>query len=205
MLKVAVVLFDGVEELDFAGPLEVLGQAGDVFTVGPAREVRGRHGLTVRPDFTFADAPRPDVLVVPGGPVTREDPASLFETVAYVRRVAPFARKVLSVCTGAFILAMAGQLHQRTVTTHFQRRRLLADNFPDVHVAYRRVVMDGKFISTAGVSAGLDGALHLLFRLKGLEVARRVANQIEYPWHVDEVMDAEPYTFWEEGQRAIGW
>jgi transcriptional regulator GlxA family with amidase domain len=201
------VLFDGVEELDFAGPLEVLGQVGDVFTVGPSREVRGRHGLMVNPDYIFTDAhaPRPDVLVVPGGPITRENPASLYETVAYVRRVAPFARKVLSVCTGAFILAMAGQLHQRTVTTHFQRRRLLADSFPDVQVAYRRVVTDGKFVSTAGVAAGIDGALHLLFSLKGLEVARRVANQIEYPWHADEVMDAEPYTFWEEGQQAMGW
>lgn len=205
MLKVAVVVFDGVEELDFAGPLEVFGQAGEVFTVGPSPEVRGRHGLRIQPDFTFADAPRPDVLVVPGGPVTRDRPEALFATVAYVRKVAPFCRLVLSVCTGAFILAQAGQLHQRSCTTHYQRRASLAAKFPTIHVIHGRVVTDGKFISTAGVAAGIDGALYTVLRMKGLAEARRIANQIEHFWLDDEVVDALPYTFWEEGSRAIAW
>lgn len=205
MLKVAVLVFHGVEELDFAGPLEVLGQTGGVFTVGPTPEVRARNGLIIRPEFTFADAPRPDVLVVPGGPITRENPQSLAATVAYVRKVAPFCRLILSVCTGSFILAMAGQLHNRTCTTHFRRRRLLADSFPNVRVIHGRVVSDGKFISTAGVAAGIDGALYTVLRLKGMEEARRVADHIEYPWTDDGVIDAEPYSFWEEGNRAYAW
>lgn len=205
MLKVAVLVFQGVEELDFTGPLEVLGHTGVVFTVGPTPEIRGRNGLTVRPDFTYADAPRPDVLVVPGGTVTRENPDSLAATVAYVRKVAPFCRIVLSVCTGSYILAMAGQLHHRTCTTHYLRRKLLADKFPSVRVVSGRVVSDGKFISTAGVAAGIDGALHVISRLNGVEEARRVAEHIEYPWADDEVMDTQPYSFPEEGNWSMAW
>jgi len=205
MLKVAVLVFQGVEELDFVGPLEVLGQTGGVFTVGPTPEVYCSNGLRVRPEFTYADAPRPDVLVVPGGAITRENPASLAATVAYVRKVAPSCRLVLGVCTGSFILAMAGQLQGRSCTTHFARRRLLADRFPGVRVVHGRVVTDGKYISTAGVAAGIDGALYMVSRLKGYEEARRVANHIEYPWTGDDVIDAEPYSFWEEGHRAMPW
>lgn len=182
-MKVAILLFDGVQELDFAGPYEVLARAADVFTVAARREVTGRLGLKVAADHEFADAPAPDVLVIPGGPVTRENPASLDSAVAYVRKAAPGARLILSVCTGAFIAARAGILDGRSCTTHYQRRDLLASQFPGLHVRADRVVTDGKIISTAGVAAGIDGALHAVAQLCDVETARKIAQQIEYPWN----------------------
>lgn len=187
-MRVAILLFDGVEELDFAGPYEVLANVGEVFTVAAQREVRGRHGLRVTADYTVADAPRPDVLVIPGGPVTREDPGSLESAVAYVRQTAPGCRVTLTVCTGAFIAARAGILEGRSCTTHYRRRHLLAAQFPGLHLRYARVVVDGKIISTAGVAAGIDGALYTVARLVDMETARKVARGIEYPWHANGVL-----------------
>lgn len=202
MLKVAVVLFDGVEELDFAGPFEVLSGVAEVFTVAPSYEVRGRNGLRVVAEHTFATAPQPDILVVPGGPVTRENPESLAAVVEYVQRTAPECRIVLSVGTGAFVTARTGLLEGRSSTTHYRRRHLLAAKHPGIQLRYSRVVVDGKFISTAGVAAGIDGALYAISRLYGMERARKQAKQIEYPWHSSHVAFAsvteEPYQFPEE-------
>lgn len=190
MLKVAVLLFDGVEELDFTGPLEVLAKVGELFTVAPARTVRGCHGLSVTADYTFETAPQPDLLVVPGGPVTREAPENLAGAEAYVRRAAPGCRLLLSVGTGAFVLARAGLLEGRSCTTHYRRRHQLAAQFPSLQIRYARVVTDGKIITTAGVAAGIDGALHAVSRLFGPERARRLAKQIEYPWHSSHLINA---------------
>jgi len=198
MVKVAVLLFDGVEELDFAGPYEVLAENAEIWTVAATPQVKGRHGLKVLVDYTFAGAPQPDLLVVPGGPVTRENPEALAEAVEYVRQVAPNCRLLLSVCTGAFILAAAGLLEGRSCTTHYRRRSLLSAKYPGTNVRFGRVVHDGKIISTAGVAAGIDGALFAVSRLYGLEVARKRAKGIEYPWHSTHVIHAggvdEPLT-----------
>jgi len=187
-MKAAIILFDGIEELDFAGPYEVLGIAGQVFTVAPQREIKGHHGLRVTADFTFDHAPAPDVLVIPGGPVTRENPASLDSVVAYVAKTAPACRTTVTVCTGAFIAARAGILDGRSVTTHYRRRHLLAAQFPQVQVKFARVVADGKIISTAGVAAGIDGALYTVARHQDLEAARKIAKTIEHPWHSAHVL-----------------
>ena len=187
MLKVAVLLFHGVEELDFAGPYEVFAGVAEVYTVAPYKEVRCRHGLRVLAEHTLETAPAPDVLVVPGGPVTRENPATLEAVVEYIKRVSPGCRLTLSVCTGAFILAQAGLLDGRSCTTHYKRRHLLMARFPQVEVRYGRVVDDGKIISTAGVAAGIDGSLFAVARLLGTEAARKVAKSIEYPWHSSHV------------------
>lgn len=182
-MKVAVLLFDGVEELDFAGPYEVLSSVGEVFTVAGRPQVRGRHGLRVTPDHTFATAPQPNVLVVPGGPVTRENPAALSDSVAWVRAVEPGCRMVLSVCTGSFILARAGLLDGKHCTTHYRRRHLMSAQFPAAKLRYARVVADGRLVTTAGVSAGIDGSLFVISRLLGQAEARQIAKRIEYPWH----------------------
>lgn len=204
MIKVAVLLFNGVEELDFAGPVEVFGAVAEVFTVASSPEVRGRHGLCVIADHTFETAPQPDLLVVPGGPVTRENPDSLAAVVAYVRLVGPKCRMVLSVCTGAFILARAGLLDGRSCTTHYRRRHLLAAKFPGIKLCYDRVVVDGTVITTAGVSAGIDGSLVAVSRLFGLERASKLARQIEYPWQGKTVYAgsmSEPH----EDDAALAW
>lgn len=201
-MKVAILLFNGVEELDFAGPYEVLAHVAEVFTVASQREIKGRHGLTVLADHTFADAPEPDLLVIPGGPVTREDPASLERAVEYVRQTAPGARATLTVCTGAFIAARAGLLEGRSCTTHYHRRHLLAAQFPGLHVRFARVVVDGKIISTAGVAASIDGALYTVARLFDMEQARRIAKQIEYPWHSAQVTHASSLHEHEEAMHG---
>jgi transcriptional regulator GlxA family with amidase domain len=209
MMKVAVLLFDGVEELDFAGPFEVFGHVAEVFTVAPSYEVKGRHGLKVTADYTFENAPQSDVLVVPGGPVARENPAALVAVAEYVKAQYSTCRLLLSVCTGAFILAAAGLLEGRSCTTHHRRRHLLLARHPQVQIRYARVVSDGKIITTAGVAAGIDGALHAVSRLFDMEQARKVARQIEHPWHSSHVVvasqQAEPYYFWEESGQALAW
>ncbi|MFZ5823176.1 MAG: DJ-1/PfpI family protein [Bacillota bacterium] len=201
-MKVAILLFDGVEELDFAGPYEVLASVGEVFTVAQTQQVRGSHGLKVVADYTFADAPEPDVLVIPGGPVTRENPASLASAVEYVARVASASRVTLTVCTGAFIAARAGLLEGRSCTTHYRRRHLLSAQFPGLHVRFARVVVDGKIISTAGVAAGIDGALYTVARLVSMEAARKLAKQIEYPWHSTHVLHANGLKEHEEAMHG---
>jgi len=209
MLKVAVLLFDGVEELDFTGPYEVLSFVGETYTVAASPSVRGRHGLRVTADYTFADAPQPDVLVIPGGPVTRENPDSLDAAVSYIQATAPGARVILSVCTGAFLAARAGLLEGRSATTHYRRRHLLQAQFPNIRLRYARVVSDGKLVSTAGVAAGLDGALFVVSRFFGLEKAHKVAKSIEYPWHSSHTVHdgsmTEPYQFPEEMARSWAW
>lgn len=209
MMKVAVLLFDGVEELDFAGPFEVFGAVAEVFTVAPSREIRASHGLKVTAEYTFADAPEFDVLVVPGGPVTREQPEALSAVEAYVKAMVPSCRLILACGTGTFILARAGILGGRSCTTHYRRRHLLAAQYPEVHVRYARVVSDGKVITTGGVSAGIDGALFAVSRLEGLERARKLAKSIEYPWHSSHVLHAsvgpEPYEFPEESATFWAW
>lgn len=201
-MKVAILLFEGVEELDFAGPYEVLASKWEVYTVAQSRQVRGRHGLNVTADYTFADAPEPDVLVIPGGPVTRENPVSLESTVDYVARVAPSSRITLTVCTGAFIAARAGLLEGRSCTTHYRRRHLLSAQFPGANVRFARVVVDGKIISTAGVAAGIDGALYTIARLVDMESARKIAKQIEYPWHSTHVLHANGLIEHEEAMHG---
>lgn len=189
-MQVAVLLYDGVEELDFAGPYEVFSFVGSTYTVAATASVRARHGLQVTADHTFETAPQPDVLVIPGGPVTREDPGALEAAVGYVRRTAPGCRVVLGVCTGAFILARTGLLDGRSCTTHSRRRHLLSAKFPALRMRYGRVVSDGKYVTTAGVAAGIDGSLFTVSKLVGVDEARKLARGIEYPWHSSHVVHA---------------
>jgi transcriptional regulator GlxA family with amidase domain len=196
-LRVGILLFDGVEVLDFAGPLEVFSRTRltpgvesrrsedsapfEVFTVA-ARPlaVAATGGLRVMPHFDFVRAPRPDILVVPGGFGTRallEDRA----TLDWVRDRAQEARRVTSVCTGALLLAKAGLLAGRRATTHWGAVDLLASLDPTITVERdRRVVEDG-IVTSAGVAAGIDMALSIVESLHGRGVADETAHYIEYP------------------------
>ena len=181
--KVAILVFDGVEVLDFSGPYEMFGAAGcDVYTVAAsASAVTSAMGLTVVPKHTFADAPQPDVLVVPGGGVygaSRDD-----ATLAYIKRVTEHATHTMSVCNGAFILASAGLLDGLSATTTYGNIPKLADQYPKIHVVRdQRYVDNGKIITAAGLSAGIDGALHVIARLFGTGYAQEVALGEEVDW-----------------------
>ena len=186
---IGIVLFDDVEELDAVGPWEVLAYwtrsfAQDGYAVSclsrTGGSVRCAKGLVIGAHHSFADAPPLDVIVYPGGQGTRPqltDEAQL----NWVRRQREAAAIMTSVCTGSLVYAAAGLLSGRPATTHWaaldELRQLDAsiDVRDDV-----RFVDDGDVITSAGVSAGIDMALHLVDRLAGTHRARQVRRGIQY-------------------------
>ena len=188
---VAIPIFDDVEVLDFCGPFEVFSVASR-FTDPPAFSVLlvaekdgpvlTRGGMSVNAHHRLADCPRPDILLVPGGQGTRKEmhnPA----LVEWVGRAAGEAELVLSVCTGALVLATAGLLDGLEATTHHGAIDLLRQTAPNATVhADRRFVDNGRVVCSAGIAAGVDMSLHVVGRLLGEEVAGKTARQMEYPW-----------------------
>jgi putative intracellular protease/amidase len=181
--KVALLVFTGAEIIDFTGPYEVFGAADfDAYTVGETKEpVTTAMGMTVVPKYGFADAPQPDVLVIPGGGVrAARDNQDLLK---WVRDVTARAQHTMSVCNGAFILASAGLLDGLTATTTAPLIDQLGKEYPRIKVVHdRRFVDNGKIITTAGLSSGIDGALHVIATMKGNGAAQQAALSEEYDW-----------------------
>lgn len=199
---IAILAFDEVEALDLAGPYEVfttaarmaaraeaadwpggdLAAAWRVGCVARSRApVRARAGLTVLPTRDFTDAGPVDLLVVPGGVV--ETAARCPQTLAWVRQASQNATLTASVCTGAFILAAAGVVHTERVTTHWEDLDDLRAQWPMLQVQDGvRWVEDGRVVSSAGISAGIDMSLHLVARLTCPALAERTARQMDYRW-----------------------
>jgi transcriptional regulator GlxA family with amidase domain len=188
-VNVGVALFDGAEELDWAGPWEVLAAWAEqwpddgvhVFTL--AREDRPAtcaKGLRVLPDETWETAPPLDVLVYPGGRGTRrelQDEAVL----DWIRGLAAGETVVASVCTGSLVLAAAGLLDGKPATTHWGSLEVLPTLGHEIEVRPDdRFVDNGSILTAAGVSAGIDMALHLVARLHSTERAREVRRYIQY-------------------------
>jgi transcriptional regulator GlxA family with amidase domain len=185
-----------VEVLDFAGPFEVFSRTRltpgvesrrtdesapfHVFTVArTGDEISATGGLRVRPQHSFADTPRIDLLVVPGGFGTRalmEDR----ETLEWIRRTAAAARQVTSVCTGSLLYAKAGMLRGRRATTHWGALDLLERLDAGVKVERALRVVDDGIITSAGVASGIDMAFYVVERLHGKVVADETAHYIEY-------------------------
>jgi transcriptional regulator GlxA family with amidase domain len=183
------VLFDGVEELDWAGPWEVLAAWARYFpddrvqvsTLAPhAGPITCAKGARVLADHTWDDHPPLDVVVYPGGEGTRRQLEDR-RVLSWVRSTAAGARLVASVCTGSLVLARAGLLDGRPATTHWASLEQLGGLGTDIEVRPdQRVVDDGDVVTAAGVSAGIDMALHLVARFAGEERARQVQKIIEY-------------------------
>ena len=181
--KVAILIFDGVEIIDFTGPYEIFGAAGfDVYTVARTKDpITTAMGMTVVPRYTFDDVPQPDVLVVPGGGVkaTQENEPTLNWIKGETARI----NHTMSVCNGAFILASAGLLDGLSATTTNGNIPRLRSQFPKINVVGdRRYVDNGKIITAAGLSAGIDGALHVVELLEGKGAAEQTALVEEYDW-----------------------
>jgi putative intracellular protease/amidase len=181
--KVAILIFPGVEIIDFSGPYEVFGAADfDVYTVAETKDpVVSAMGLTIVPRYSFADAPQPDILVVPGGSVraTRKNTTVL----KWLTERAPRSEHTMSVCNGAFILASAGLLDGLTATTTARHIDGLRSEYPKTKVVNdQRFVDNGKIMTTAGLSAGIDGALYLVKQTLGEGYAQIVALTLEYDW-----------------------
>jgi transcriptional regulator GlxA family with amidase domain len=188
-VRIAIVLFEGAEELDWAGPWEVLAawakqwpdDGVEVYTVADSVEpITCAKGLRVLADYTWEDAPAPDVVVWPGGMGTRAQLGD--ERVRErVRALAATGALMTSVCTGSTVYADAGLLDGRPATTHWGSLERLATLGNDIRVdAESRFVDDGDVITAAGVSAGIDMALHLVSRLHSLERAREVRRYVQY-------------------------
>ncbi|MFJ1736868.1 GlxA family transcriptional regulator [Streptomyces sp. NPDC088254] len=184
--SVLVVLFDGVQPLDVAGPVDVFSVAARfagstdtppyvVRTASLGGEaVRSAGGLRLVPDLDLADAEDPDLLLVPGGPGVGDVDSRL---VAWLRGRAPHVRRVMSVCTGAYLLALAGLLDGRRATTHWDSCDYLANRFPQVLVDPVPIfVRDGPISTSAGVTAGVDLAMALVEEDYGRAVAHEIAR-----------------------------
>jgi transcriptional regulator GlxA family with amidase domain len=181
---VGIVVYPGVEELDFVGPLEVFGgmaaidREWQVVTIAETPTVRAYHGLKTTVDHTFEDAPPLDVILVPGGLGSREQMTNA-PLLDFVREAGKGATYVTSVCTGALILHAAGFLPGRRATTHWGAIELLR-GLGDVEVVSERFVQDGNVITSAGVSAGIDMALYVVSLLKDPATAANVQKMMEY-------------------------
>lgn len=179
-IKIAFYLQPGVEVLDFAGPMEVFAYAGyEVFTVSKTKEPILSQGiLKVTPDYSIKDAPQSNILAFFGG--NAHNAYRDNEVMKWVKN-----RKNVdihfSVCTGALVLAKAGILDGNTATTFHSALDGLEKQYPKIDVRRDvRFVDNGTVITTAGVSAGIDGALHLVAKLQGLKKAKEVAFYMEY-------------------------
>jgi transcriptional regulator GlxA family with amidase domain len=194
--NVGILVFDGVAVLDLAGPFEVLSRTrlepGTesrrteesapflVFTVAKTKEpITATGGLVVIPRHSFADAPRIDLLLVPGGFGTRPVLQDA-ETIDWIRRSAAAAERVASVCTGALVLARAGLLDNRRATTHWGSFGLLASLGHNITVDREARFVDDGVLTSAGVASGMDLAFHVVETLFGKDVADETARYIEY-------------------------
>lgn len=190
---VAILLFEDVELLDFAGPFEVFSSARDIYRDhGRLMEVfaiaetdapiRCRNGLVVQPEHTLANCPPFDILVVPGGSGTNavvQNPVVL----EWIRQRAADIELLTSVCTGSFVLAKVGLPPGTPVTTYWESIPQLRADYPELEVREdSRWVDAGPIVTGAGVSAGIDMALHIIGKLYGSDVARATAIGIEYDY-----------------------
>ncbi len=190
---VVIVAFDGLQSLDLTGPLEVFAGANTYLAGrvggGPAYQisvaslgaqpVRTSSGLQIVPDTDLRAVHTADTLLVPGGEGTRSAGPATEELVAWLRQHAPAARRVTSVCTGAFLLARAGLLAGRRATTHWAYADSLATQFPEITVDPEPIYLrDGAFVTSAGVTAGIDLTLALVEEDVGREAALSVARHL---------------------------
>lgn len=199
MRTVAILLFNEIEVLDFAGPFEVFGVADRwanprpfrVVTVAERGPVYARNGLNINPTYLLDDHPKADIVIVPGGGGVHADgtpygsrremdnPAVL----NWVRRAAQTAELVLSVCTGSFILGRSGLLDGLAATTHYSAVDGMRQAAPRTELRpAERWVDNGKIITSAGISAGIDMSLYVVGRLLGNEVADETARYMQYEY-----------------------
>ena len=190
--NLAILIFDGDQMIDYTGPYETFGHTytndGEAFNIYTVSEktnaITTSMGMSVNPKFSFDNAPKPDLLLVPGGDVRAQVASPTVNQ--WVQKTAADAEIVMSVCNGAFILAKAGLLDGKEATTTAGLIPMLRQDAPKVKVVDdRRFVDNGRIITTAGLSSGIDGALHVIERLYGKGTAQMAALGMEYNWDPD--------------------
>lgn len=188
--NVAILIFDEVEILDFCGPYEVFGVTGrdgsrpfNVYTVAEERRpIIARNQLSVNPQYTLLDCPRSHILLVPGGFGTRREMHNPV-LIDWIKERSQQAELLLSVCTGALLLAKAGLLEGLAATTHHGAIDLLRQVAPNTRIKPdERFVDNGSVILSAGISAGIDMSLYVVAKLLGEQQAQETAAYMEYDW-----------------------
>ncbi len=179
-LQVGAIIFPGIDQMDFTGPFEVLSRLphSTFHVIGKdAAPIRDMKGLILTPEKSLWETPPLDVLIVPGGagqlPLMEDD-----EVLSFIRQQDNTAKIVFSVCTGALTVAAAGLLKGIKCTTHWASFHLL--EYFGACPINQRVVLDGKYVSSAGVSSGIDAALRVASILRGERVAREIQLYMQY-------------------------
>jgi cyclohexyl-isocyanide hydratase len=205
-LQIGSLLFERLDQIDLTGPFEVLSRIpNSTYRIyAKSRDsVLDMRGMRLTPDATLEEAPPLDVLHVPGG-FGQEALMQNEEVLEWICRQAAGACRIFSVCTGALLCGAAGLLKGRRATTHWASFHLLP-LFGAIPVQ-RRVVVDGSFVSAAGVTAGIDGALQLAAELRGDDAARSIQLQIEYapdPPFDSGTPESAPPEILEEVRRSL--
>jgi transcriptional regulator GlxA family with amidase domain len=196
--NLAILVHDDVEVLDFCGPFEAFGVTGDtgqayfnVFTVADeARVVRANTGMLIQPNHTIDDCPPLSMLLIPGGStsVILQNP----RLMSWISEQDKHVEHLVSVCTGAMVLATLGLLDGLEATTHYGSYDRLQEAAPNAVVRRDvRVADNGHIVTGAGVSAGIDLALHMIARLFGMQEANDVAEYMMYRWADEDRARAE--------------
>ncbi|MBC9785071.1 DJ-1/PfpI family protein [Heliobacterium chlorum] len=188
---VGIFLFDEVEVLDFAGPFEVFS-----LTTVPNTDIRpfkvetvsekgmiisARNGLKVQPDYNFQNAPKFDILIVPGGYGAEETELHNPNVITWLRKQKERVELICSVCTGAFLLAKAGILDGKKATTHWMDMSRFEAEFPNVSVTRDvKYVDEGSVITSGGISAGINMSFYVVQKLLGHETAQATARRMEF-------------------------
>lgn len=188
-----IVLFKNFELLDVCGPAEMFGNLGKrlriVMVADKAGPVTSKQGPKLIADYSFSDCPPLDLIMMPGGVGTLSQLTNS-TLLDWLKDRAPKAEIVTSVCSGASVLAKAGLLDGRPATTNKQYYRVCTAPGPNVKWQKEaRWVDDGNIVTSSGVSAGMDMALHVIARLYGTETANKIADGTEYQWHRDAHVD----------------
>jgi transcriptional regulator GlxA family with amidase domain len=183
---IAILIFDGAEEMDFVGPFEVLAAAAEnnrewcVRTVAETMApICCEKGMRVLPDHTYAEINHAEIVVIPGGSGARREIANP-ATVAWLQSIEQRCRWMTSVCTGAFLLVGSGLAKGRRVTTHHQYIHRLRDMGGAEIIEGMRFVRDGKFVSAGGVMSGIEMSLWLVEQIWGVEVVEKTKSYIAY-------------------------
>ncbi|EJR98056.1 DJ-1/PfpI family protein [Bacillus cereus] len=187
--SVGIFLFNEVEVLDFAGPFEVFSvtevneeKPFTVYTVSENGEmITARNGLKVQPDYSIENLPPVDILIIPGGLGAREYEIKNEIVIKWIRQQMKEVKLMTSVCTGVLLLAKAGLLEGLKATTHWASIEKFKNEFQNVEVIENvKFVDEGHIITSAGISAGINMAFHIVKNLLGVHVAEDTAKRMEY-------------------------
>lgn len=188
-MNVGILLFNEVEVLDFAGPFEVFSICStddqkklfNVFTVSEQPEIIARNGLQLKSHYTFETTPQIDLLVIPGGLGAETVEMYNLNLRQWILQQHTHAQLTFSICTGAFILAEAGLLDGLKATTHWMDIARLKQDYPQIDVLTNvKYVDEGKIISAAGISSGINASLYIVAKLHGADIAKQTAKRMEY-------------------------